>query len=136
MFFKKIIIIFTLLIFYQTTSYSKSSSFNDLNFNNLSKYFSGIVALENKNNSLALDYFNSSKILLNKHDPYLEKLVISLVLEGRVSKAINTIKYQIKKEDFNFFEAYILIALDSLKKNEINEALNILESIPENLKKK
>ena len=135
MFFKKIIIIFILLIFYQTTSHSKSSSFDDQDFNNLSKYFSGIVALESKNNSLALDYFNSSRILLNKHDPYLQKFVTSLVLEGKVNKAVNTIKYNSKKSEYNFFEAYILIALESLKKNNINEALKVLENIPENLKK-
>ena len=135
MFFKKIIIIFILLIFYQTTSHSKSSSFDNQDFNNLSKYFSGIVALESKNNSLALDYFNSSRILLNKHDPYLQKFVTSLVLEGKVNKAVNTIKYNSKKSDYNFFEAYILIALESLKKNDINEALKVLENIPENQKK-
>ena len=133
--FKKIIIIFILLALYQTTSYSKSSSFDDLDFNNLSKYFSGIVALESKNNSLALDYFNSSRILLNKHDPYLQKFVTSLVLERKVNKAINTIKHNSKKSEYNFFEAYILITLESLKKNNINEALKILENIPENLKK-
>ena len=135
MFFKKIIIIFIFLIFYQTTSHSKSSSFDDQDFNNLSKYFSGIVALESKNNSLALDYFNSSRILLNKHDPYLQKFVTSLVLEGKVNKAVNTIIYNSKKSEYNFFEAYILIALESLKKNNINEALKELENIPENLKK-
>ncbi len=135
MFFKKIIIIFISLTFYQTTSNSKSSSFDDIDFNSLSKYFSGIVALESKNNSLALDYFNSSKILLNEHDPYLEKFVISLVLENKVNKAVNTLKYRTKKNDYYFFEAYILIALESLKKNKINEALRILENIPENLKK-
>ena len=135
MFLKKIIIIFISLAFYQTTSNSKSSSFDRIDFNSLSKYFSGIVALESKNNSLALDYFNSSKILLNEHDPYLEKFVISLVLENKVNKAVNTIKYHPKKNDYYFFEAYILIALESLKKNKINEALRILENIPENLKK-
>ena len=107
MFFKKIIIIFIFLIFYQTTSHSKSSSFDDQDFNKLSKYFSGIVALESKNNSLALDYFNSSRILLNKHDPYLQKFVTSLVLEGKVNKAVNTIIYNSKKSEYNFFEAYI-----------------------------
>ena len=135
MFLKKIIIIFISLAFYQTTSNSKSSSFDRIDFNSLSKYFSGIVALESKNNSLALEYFNSSKILLNEHDPYLEKFVISLVLENKVNKAVNTIKYHPKKNDYYFFEAYILIALESLKKNKINEALRILENIPENLKK-
>ena len=65
--------------------YSKSNSFDEFNSKNLSKYFSGIVAFENKNNSKALDFFNSSKILINKHDPYLKRYVYSLVLENKVS---------------------------------------------------
>ena len=85
----------------------------------LSTYFSGIIAFENKNNSQALDFFNSSKILINKHEPYLEKLVMSLVLEDKVSQAINFIKTNNKKDNSEFFEAYILLALDSLKKNNI-----------------
>ena len=70
MFKKKITIIFILAILYQSPLLSKSNSFSEFNSNNLSKYFSGIVAFENKNNSQALDFFNSSKILLNRHEPY------------------------------------------------------------------
>ena len=65
---------------------------NNFNSKDLSKYFSGIVAFENKNNSDALNFFNSSKILINKHDPYLKRYVYSLVLENKVSQAINIIK--------------------------------------------
>ena len=63
----------------------------------MSKYFSGIVAFENENNSKALDFFQSSKILLSQHDRYLERLVISLVLEDKVDQAINFIKINKKK---------------------------------------
>ena len=92
MFLKKIKFILILYLLYQTPLYSKSASFNDFDSKNLSKYFSGIVAFENKENSLALDYFNSSKVLLDKHDPYLKRYVSSLVLENKVSQAINVIK--------------------------------------------
>ena len=37
---------------YQTPGYSKSASFNDFNSRDLSNYFSGIIAFENKNNSV------------------------------------------------------------------------------------
>ena len=67
---KNIKFILILLLLYQTPSNSKSNSFNHLDSKNLSKYFSGIVAFENKDNSAALEFFNSSKILLKKHDPY------------------------------------------------------------------
>jgi tetratricopeptide (TPR) repeat protein len=128
---KKFIIILISLLLYQSSSLSKSNTFDEFNSNNLSKYFSGIVAFENKDNSEALSYFNSSKILINQHDPYLEKLVKSLVLEDKVAQAINFIKANSKKNNSNFFEAYILLALDSLKKNNIDQALKIIKEVPE-----
>ncbi len=133
MFNKKFIIILISSLLYQTPLLSKSTSFEKFDSKNLSKYFSGIVAFENKDNSEALSYFNSSKILINKHQPYLEKLVMSLILEDKVTQAINLIKANRKKSNTNFFEAYILLALDSLKKNDINKALEILLEVPENL---
>ena len=84
MFFKKIKLTLIILLFYQTPLYSKSTSFKDFDSKNLSKYFSGIVAFENKDNSEALDFFNSSKILLNRHDPFLKRYVSSLVLEKKI----------------------------------------------------
>ncbi len=133
MFKKKIIIIIILSILYQSSSLSESNSLNQFNAKNLSKYFSGILAFENNDNSLALDFFNSSKILMNRHEPYLEKLVISLVLEGKVSQAINYIKINRQKKNSKFFEGYILLILESLKKNKINKADEILGEIPKNL---
>ncbi len=131
--FKKFIIILISILLYQTSLSSKSRSLNEFKSKNLSKYFSGIVAFDNKKNSEALNFFNSSKILLNKHDKFLERLVMSLVLEGKVTQAINIIKTNYKKDNSKFFEAYILLSLDSLKKNEIKKAINILFSIPEEL---
>ena len=135
MFNKKFIIIIISLLLYQSSLLSKSNSFEGFNSKNLSKYFSGIVAFENKNNLEALSYFNSSKILISQHDPYLEKFVMSLVLEDKVAQAINYIRANSKKSNSNFFEAYILLALDSLKKNNIDKTLKILEEVPEFLKK-
>ena len=85
MLLKKIKFILIIFLLYQTPLYSKSTSFNDINSKNLSKYFSGIVAFENKDNSLALEFFNSSKILIDNHDPYLKRYIYSLVLENKVS---------------------------------------------------
>mgnify|MGYP001206072377 FL=1 len=132
---KKFIIILTLSLLYQSSLSSKSTSFGEFNSKNLSKYFSGIVAFENKDNSIALNYFNSSKILINQHDPYLERFVMSLVLEDKVSHAVNYIKANSKKKNSNFFEAYILLALDGIEKNNIDKALKILAEVPEDLQK-
>ncbi len=135
MFNKKFTIILISLLLYQSPLLSKSNSFDKFNSKNLSKYFSGIIAFENKNNSEALDFFKSSKILINYHDPYLERLVMTLVLEDKVVQAINIIKTNTKKSNSNFFEAYVLLVLDNLKKNNINKALEILAEVPEYLQK-
>ena len=124
---KKIIFIFIFILSYQSTQFSKSASFDS---KNVSKYFSGIVAFDNKNNSEALNFFNSSKILLNKHDPYLKRYVYSLVLENKIPQAINTIKINKDKKNSDFFEAYLLLILDSLKKSDFNKAQDyLLETI-------
>jgi len=122
MFLKKIKFTLLLFLLYQTPLYSKSTSFDDLNSKNLSKYFSGIVAYENKENSIALDFFNSSKILLNKHDPYLKRYIYSLVLENKISLAVNIVKNNYDKSNTNFFDAHLLLILDSLKKNDFEKA--------------
>ena len=96
MFIKNIKLILIILLFYQSSANSKSTSFKDFNSNTLSKYFSGIVAFENKDNAEALNFFNSSKILLSRHDPYLKRYVSSLVLEKKVSQAINSSALQEK----------------------------------------
>ena len=95
---KKIRFIFVILLLYQNPLYSKSTSLNNFDSKNLSNYFSGIIASKNNDNSEALDFFESSKILINQHDRYLERFVMSLVFEGKVAKAINVIKSNQKKK--------------------------------------
>ena len=122
MFNKLIKLLLTLIIFYQTPVYSKSASFNEYNSRDLTNYFSGIVAYENKNNTDALKFFNASKVLINKHDSYLKRYVHSLVLENKVAQAINVIKNRNYRDNTHFFNAYILLVVDSLKKNDFNRA--------------
>ena len=122
MFNKLIKLLVISVIFYQTPVYSKSASFNDFNSRDLTNYFSGIIAYENKNNADALKFFNASKILINKHDSYLKRYVYSLVLENKVAQAINIINNSKDKNNIDFFNAYILLAVDSLKKNNFKKA--------------
>jgi len=129
MLIKKIKIFLIISLFYQTPLYSKSKSFEDFNSKNLSKYFSGIVAFENKDNTAALDFFNSSKILLDRHNPYLKRYIYSLVLENKVSHAINVIKTNKDKTNTDFFDAYLLLILDSLKKKDYEKATIYLREI-------
>ena len=119
---KNIKFIVIILLFYQNTLFTKSNSFEKIDSKNLSKYFSGIVAFGNKKNSEALDFFNSSKILINAHDPFLKRYVSSLVLENKVLQAIQIIKQNYENENIDFFDSYLLLIIDSLKKNELDIA--------------
>ena len=60
---------------------------------------------------------------------------MSLVFDNQVAQAINIIKTNNKKSNSDFFEAYILLALDSLKKNNINKASEVLANVPKYLQK-
>ena len=118
------------MIIYQISFNSQSASFDSLNSKNISKYFSGIVAFENKDNSSALEFFNSSKILLNAHEPYLKRYVNSLVLENKISQAINLIKNNQNKNQI-FFDAYLLLIVDGLKKNDLDRAYRYVNKLKE-----
>ena len=124
MFVKNFKFLLILLLLYQNPSYSKSASFVDFDSKNLSKYFSGIVAFENKDNSKALNFFNTSKVLVNKHEPFLKRYVYSLVLENKVSQAINIIKQNNDKSEF--FEKYLLLTIDSLRRDDFSKALDYI----------
>ena len=120
---KKILkLILIIQILYQSPLYSKSISFEDLDSKKLSNYFSGIVAFQNNNNIEALKFFNKSKSLIDGHNPYIKKYVTSLVLERKVTQAIKVINSNKSKIDQNFFDANLLIILDSLKKNDFKSA--------------
>ncbi len=134
MLLKKIKFILIIFLVYQNPVYSKSTSFKDFNSRNLSKYFSGIIAFENKDNSKALNFFNSSKILIKKHDPYLKRYIYSLILENKVKQAINIIKNNKDKSNVKFFDAYLLLVLDSLKKGNFDNANDYLDKANDFLK--
>ena len=126
--FNKLTKLFVILaLLYQTPVYSKSASFNEFNSRDLSNYFSGIIASENKNNSDALKFFNASKVLLKKHNPYLKRYTYSLVLDNKVAQAINVIKNDTNEDDLDFFDAYMLLIADSLKTNNLDQAEKYLD---------
>jgi len=117
--FFKIILI---LLLYQSPLYSKSKTLNDFNLAYLSNYFSGIVAYENKDNSEALKFFQSSKLLIKKHNSYLEKYVYLLVLEGKVRQATSEVKQNLTDNNSKIFELHLILALDSLKKKNYKKS--------------
>jgi len=115
-----------ILLLYQSPLYSKSETLRDFNSSYLTNYFSGIVAHNNKNNSEALKFFETSKFLIKQHDNYLERYTYSLVLEGKVQRATNEIKKNLTENNSNFFEAHLILAIDSLKKKNYKKSKEYL----------
>jgi len=116
-----------IFLIYQSPLYSKSKILNDFNSRHLSNYFSGIVAYENGENSKALKFFRSSKYLIKKHNSYLENYMYTLVLEGKVWQATNAIKRNLTDNNSNFFEAHLMLAVDSLKKKNYRKSKDHLQ---------
>ena len=116
-----------ILLFYQSPLYSKSRTLTDFNSKHLSSYFSGIVAYQNNNSSQALKFFKSSKSLIKQHDSYLKNYIYTLVLEGKVQQATNEIKQNLTKDNSNFFEAHLVLALDSLKRKNYKKSKEHLQ---------
>ncbi len=125
--FDKIIKIILIILLYQTPLYSKNTSFDNFNSKNFSDYFSGIVALENRHNSDSLKFFESSKILLKEHNLFLKRYITTLVLENKIPKAINVVKNNLRGSNTDFFDAYLLLIIDSFKSNNFDQVELYLE---------
>ena len=118
---------FLILLFYQSPLYPKSKTLNDFNSHHLSNYFSGIVAYENNDNSQALKFFKSSRHLIKEHNSYLQNYINTLVLEGRVQQAVYEIKQNLTEDNSSFFEAHLVLALDSLKRKNYKKSKEHLQ---------
>ncbi len=129
MLFYYIKILFVILLFYQTTVHSKINKNNDFNSKELSNYLSALVLSNSQKNFKALEHFSLSKSLINKHDPYLKSYINSLVIEGQVETAIKELKYNLDKKNTNFFESYLLLTIDSIKKKNFQRSKDYLDKL-------
>ena len=120
----KITLLLFFVFFYQNIVYSKT--YDEKNVYN---YFSALVSLENNKNIKSLNYFNSSKELKESHPPYIKKYVFSLVLGEKVNRAISEIKMTKDKKFIDFFEAHLLLVLDSIKKNDYKKSFDHLNNL-------
>ena len=118
----KILLIILSFLALQTSTYSSTTVDKKFNQKYLSDYFSALVSSGNQKNEEALEYFNSSKFLIQKHDDFLKKYVFSLVLNGRVKKGIDQIKTSKNDINSNTFELNLLLLIDSLKKKDFKQA--------------
>ena len=126
-YFKVFFILF--LFFFSNEAKSKIDQNIKFKTNELSNYFSAVISYVNQENEKALKFFKLSKGLLNSHDEYLEKYIFSLVINQNVNRAIKEIKYLEGKKNSNFFESYLLIILDSIKKGDYEKSNLYLNKI-------
>ena len=120
------LILFIVFFIYQTSALSKTTDENDFNPKYLSSYLSAIISQNNKESDDAVKHFNSSKILINKHEKYLKKYVITLTVNGQVQKSINIIKKNRGQNNSKFFEAKLLLLIDNFKKREFDQNIELL----------
>ena len=120
------LILFIVFFIYQTSAFSKTTDENDFNPKYLSNYLSAIVSQNNKESDDAVKHFNSSKILINKHEKYLKKYAITLTVNGQVQKSINIIKKNRGQNNSKFFEAKLLLLIDNFKKREFDQNIELL----------
>ena len=123
------IIFFCLFVFYQNISHSKSLESPVFNEKNLYNYFSALVALDKNQNYESLKFFNSSKYLKESHEPYIKKYIFSLIQNGKIKKAVNEIKTMKNEKFIDFFEAQLILLLNSLKNNDYKKSTSYLNSL-------
>ena len=120
----KITLLLCLVLFYQNIAYTKT-----FDVKNVYNYFSALVSLDKNKNIESLNHFNSSKELKESHPSYIKKYLFSLVIEEKVSKAISEIKIMKNKKFIDFFEAHLLLVLDSIKKKDYKKSLYHLKNL-------
>ena len=108
---------------------SKTNENIEFRVSELSNYFSAVVAYGNQENEQSLKYFKLSRNLINKHDEYLRQYIFSLVLNQNVTRAIQEIKFSENKKNSSFFESYLLLFLDSIKKKDYKKSNLYLNQI-------
>ena len=122
-------ILVLLIIFSINPSYSKIENNTDFKVKNLSSYFSALISFENQQNQESLKFFFSSRPLIHFHEPYLRRYLNSLVQDGKIKKAANELRAISNKKSKDFFEAYLLLYLDSIKRQDYNKGEEYLKKL-------
>ena len=120
--FFKLISIYSLTLCFQIICIPNSLAQVDFDEKNIANYFSGSVSLNNNNNFQAVKYFNSTKNLKNTHENFNRNYIISLVLDGKVSKSVSELKATSEQKYSNFFNLNLILILEEIKRNNFEKA--------------
>ena len=113
---KKIYIILFLLTLVQPGVFAKDNKILYTS-ENISNYFLGVVSAQNHYNQKAHKYLKKTQSLKNNHTRFNIEFIRTLVLLEKMDKAFDFSK-SIWDEDELFFEADLLLGLDSLIKKD------------------
>ena len=111
------IIFFCLIIFNQNNVYSQNIK-KSFNKEKVADYFSSLVSYNNDESRQFLNSFVSSRLLENSNKEYVSHYLISLVLEGKISKAITKAKIVKEKKINESYESDLLVAINNLKNQD------------------
>ena len=120
--FFKLISIYSLTLCFQIICIPNSLAQVDFDEKNIANYFSGSVSLNNNDNFQAVKYFNSTKNLKNTHENFNRNYIISLVLDGKVSKSVSELKSTSEQKYSNFFNLNLILILEEIKRNNFDKA--------------
>ena len=120
--FFKLISIYSLTLCFQIVCIPNSLAQVDFDEKNIASYFSGSVSLNNNDNFQAVKYFNSTKNLKNTHENFNRNYIISLVLDGKVSKSVSELKATSEQKYSKFFNLNLILILEEIKRNNFDKA--------------
>ena len=120
--FFKLISIYSLTLCFQIVCIPNSLAQVDFDEKNIANYFSGSVSLNNNDNFQAVKYFNFTKNLKNTHENFNRNYIISLVLDGKVSKSVSELKATSEQNYSNFFNLNLILILEEIKRNNFDKA--------------
>jgi len=109
------IIFFCLIIICQNNAYSQNSP-KSFDKKNVANYFSALISYDNNQNRKYLNFFEPSRLLKESNKDYVRKYLISLVLEGKIKKAINESKIIEDNKINESYEMNLLLAISNLHK--------------------
>jgi len=116
-FIKKIYFISILILPIFWTNISLAKATQQYSKENISNYFSGIVALNQNNTADSFKYLNKAQSLKELHSNFNIKFIRSLVLLDKFDEAF-AFSNKIWNEDNNFFEVDLLLGLNSFIKED------------------